>query len=82
MEILSPSFVFFLIQLSLCVLPILVCIKLLFLVKNKQKIRQKISTQLLGEPELLQPQVFNVFYYSVALILLLLGVLFIYVFIL
>lgn len=80
MELLNLKFAILVFKLTLCILPFLAGIKLLFFVSDKDKIRRKLSTQLLGEPELLQFQVFNVFFYFSIVSLVLIGTLFSFVF--
>lgn len=73
MELLNLKFAVLLIKLTLCILPFIGGVKLLFFVNSRQKIRQKISKQVLGEPELLEAQVFNFFYNATILFLLAFG---------
>ena len=80
MELLNLKFAILVFKLALCILPFLAGIKLLFFVGDKDKIRRKLSTQVLGEPELLQFQVFNVFYYFSIVSLVLVGTLFSFIF--
>lgn len=76
MDIISLKFAIFLFKLSLCILPFVIAVRLLFFVSDKDKIRRRISQQILGEPELIQSNFFNILYVLLIAFIVLLGVFF------
>ena len=80
MDIISLKFAIFVFKLSLCIIPFVIAVRLLFFVSDKDKIRRRISQQILGEPELIQTNFFNVLYSLLIAFIVLLGVFFIWVF--
>ena len=80
MEIISLKFAIFVFKLSLCILPFVFAVRLLFFVSDKDKLRRRISQQILGEPELIQTNFFNVLYSLLIAFIVLLGGFFSWVF--
>lgn len=67
MEILSLNFIFFVFQLSLCIVPIALGIRLFVLSSEKREDRRKIiSKKLLGDPTLITQNFFNIVLYFIA----------------
>lgn len=80
MDIISLKFAIFVFKLSLGIIPFVIAVRLLFFVRDKDKIRRRISQQILGEPELIQSNLFNVLYFLLIAFIVSLGGFFIWIF--
>jgi hypothetical protein len=80
MDLISLKFFIFVVKLSLCILPFVIVARLLFFVKDKDNIRRRISKKILGEPELIQSNFFNIVYVLFIACIVLLGASFVWVF--
>jgi len=80
MDIISLKFAIFVFKLSLCIIPFVIAVQLLFFLGDKKKLRRRISQQILGEPELIRSNFFNVLYFLLIAFIVLLGVFFNWVF--
>ena len=74
MEILSFNFAIFVIQLAICIIPIVLGIRLYGLSsETKEETRRKIAKKLLGDPDLLEQGFYNFVLYLIGSIIILLG---------
>jgi hypothetical protein len=74
MEILSINFALFIVKIALCIIPVTIGTRLfLFSSETKKEMRQKLSSKLLGDPNLIEKRFFNFGLYFIACISIFIG---------